>query len=448
MTLNSPATPFTGSTITLSSGTIYAQTFFLQDVTTAGFSNLNISSGIARVGTNAIFSGQINLLSTVMLNYNSANGNRAIISSIVASNIQVNVLGGSTIMGAAFIGDGSQLSNIRLPSSTVLQAQYSFFTVNAGSSYTGAPWLSQLLNISTMAQQVAPVVLSNDGYTLNVFVSTPTVFRVNYMTGGNQNTLSVVRPTLTMSVSTATKQVFYPSVENYEGGGGSVSFLETFDSNSQILFYARGYSNYSFTSNDATLYRISFETVSGTGTNIFSTINTWTNINYFTSTVNFSNTLNSSGVANLTGTTNVANLVATNTASFQSATFQNLVTFQASTVTNALYASNDIRSVTSTIANSMYTNNLWVMCNATFGPSSITLSNNIVSASNVQISTISILDQSTMTYKVLTISSGSLYLNNTLASAGGSGSSGGLSSSNVSTISVNTGSLFLGLYFA
>jgi hypothetical protein len=448
MTLNSPATPFTGSTISLSSGTIYADSLFLRDIVTSGFSNFTVSSGILKIGSNAVFSGQTHTLSSIALNFRTATGNQANISSITTSNLQANAIGGSTIMGMSFIGDGSQLSNLRLPSSTVLQAQYSFFTALPGSSYSNAPWGSQLLSLSSVAQQVAPMVLSNDGFKLNVFVSTPTVFRVNYMTGGNQDTLNEVRPTITMSVSTATSQVYYPSVENFEGGGGSVSFLERFDSNSQILFYARGLSNYSFTSNDANLYRISFETVSGIGTGIFSTINTWTNVNNFVSTVNFSNALNAYGITTFSGTTNLNGAVTTvdNLVTTTTATFQTLATFQASTIGNAFYASNDIRTIRSTIATSIFTSNLWVMCNATFGPSSITLSNNRISASNVQISTMSILDQSTMTYKVMTISSGSLYLDNTLASAGGGG--GGVSSSNVSTLSINSGSLFLGIYFA
>jgi hypothetical protein len=61
------------------------------------------------------------------------------------------------------------------------------------------------------------------------------------------------------------------------------------------------------------------------------------------------------------------------------------------------------------------------MSNAIIGCNSISMSNNNISTANITVSSITLFDQSTNTYKALIISSGSLYLGGTLASAGGSG---------------------------
>jgi hypothetical protein len=164
--------------------------------------------------------------------------------------------------------------------STLLPAEYSFFTVREGTSYTGEAWGTQLMSLSNLGDQAPPIYLESNNIVLRVSTTGTQGFRVSYMTGGNDFTLTTPRPTITMAVSTPTTVKYYPSVENFEGGGGSISFLEEFDDTARILFYMRGLSNYTFTSQDSTLYRMSFETIktsSGTGsgtTNSESTITT------------------------------------------------------------------------------------------------------------------------------------------------------------------------------
>jgi hypothetical protein len=85
------------------------------------------------------------------------------VSSIFASNISVNAISANIITANTFIGDGSRLSNIIPASTTVMQGVYSMFTVLAGTAYTGAAWGTQLLSLSTLANQAAPLLLSNDG---------------------------------------------------------------------------------------------------------------------------------------------------------------------------------------------------------------------------------------------------------------------------------------------
>jgi hypothetical protein len=414
MTLNTPSAgsaAFSGSTLSLSSGTVVVSTLGLIDPFYNTISNVQVSSGKflvggVEIGTGGGGGGPTALVSTIDLFFGTG----------VGTTLTVNTLNASTVTSQTFIGDGSRLSNIVLPSSTVITPQYAFFTVLPGSEYTGEPWGSQLMRLSTIATQLAPISLEQKDTLLQVSTVNPQTYRVSYMTGGNQDTLSIPRPTITMAVSTPTSVSYYPSVENFEGGGGSVSFLERFDSNSQILFYMRGLSNYTFTDADANLYRMTFETVAGTSTDIFSTINVWTNYNRFVSTVDFDNTVQ------FNGQTIFSSISASNVS-----------------VSGSILASNDITTTTSSIANSMYTNYLRVMCNAIIGPSSIIMGNDSITTLNIQASTLSLLDQSTMTYKAFFISSGSIYYGSNLASSGG-GSGSNVVVSGGSTLS----SLFVG----
>jgi hypothetical protein len=115
-----------------------------------------------------------------------------------------------------------------------------------------------------------------------------------------------------------------------------------------------------------------------------------------------------------------------------SCTFYEDVTVEKSTIMSNAYVSLDTTLNTlnvlgtanfagSTITNSIYTDYLRVMCNAIIGPSSIVLEANNIMASNLQTSSIALLDQSTMTYKAFFISSGSIYYGSNVASAGGTG---------------------------
>ena len=431
MTLNSPATPFTGSTIYLSATTVNVAAVRLIDQTTAALSNLTVSSGTLYLASNAVFSGQLPLLSSIQTTFSNAVGYTASISSIIASTLTANLVSAPTIVGATFIGDGSRLSNLFV-SSTVLQAQYSFLTVSSGTQYSSAPWGSQLVKISTIAQQASLISLSNDGFTLTPTTSTPQVYRISYMTGGNQNTTATTRPTLTMAISTATTQIFYPSVESFEGGGGSVTFLETLNSTSQVQFFVRGLSNYTFTAADSSLYRISFETVSGTGTSILSTTNVWGATNRFAAPVQFDNTITVAGVSEVQ-ILNASNAVLA----------RNTLTVQGATLTAGITNSGDITTTgsvsagLSSIATSLYATNLRATASTILG--SVVIANSSITATNATLSSLTLYDQSTMTFKAMTISSGAIYVGGVLASAAGGGG-GGAGGSTISSLYVGSSS--------
>jgi hypothetical protein len=276
--------------------------------------------------------------------------------------------------------------------STQTFASYSFFTVSSGTSYTAAPYGQQLMTLSNLSYQFAPIQLSNDGITLTPSTTAAFAYRISYMTGVNQDTFMVPRPTITMAISTSSNVVYYPSVESIDAGGGSVTFLELLTSNSQLLFYMNGLSNYTFTDADSTLYRMSFEQIAGSVGQVFSTTYVQTSLADFTSTATF--------YENVT---------------MKKSTFMSNAYVTYSTVTNTLLVN------TSTITETLYTNYLRVMCNAIIGPSSVTIEANTVQTSNLQTSTISLLDQSTMTYNPFFISSGSIYYGSNVASAGGGG---------------------------
>jgi hypothetical protein len=408
MTLNSPSQPFTGSTIALSSASVTVSTLGLFDSFTGQLSNVEMSSGRLLVGGQEVGGGQSLLVSTNILNFfqgfgsnltvGNLNASSASISTILTSNIIANFASISTVYGGIFFGDGSHLSNIIPPSSSVLQPQFSLFVPSSGTSYSSAPWGEEVMLLSSFQNQLNAVSLLEDGFTLRPTMASSQPFRISYMTGGNNTTLTTPRPTLTMFVSSPAGEVYYPSVENFEGGGGSVSFIQSFNSESYIKFLMRGLSNYSFTDEDAYLYRMSFETAYGTGTDIFSTINLWTNYNRFTSTVDFDSWVRTS------------NLLASN------------VDIQGPVSVNgdATFLSN-VTTTFSSIADATHTNYLRVMNAAIIGSNSIYMSNNNISSANITVSSLTLFDQSTNTYKALVISSGSIYLGGTLASAGGSG---------------------------
>ena len=431
MTLNSPTVPFTGSTFALSSSYVTVSTLGLYDYGTSLLSNLQMSSGRLLIQGNEIPVSQVLSLSSINLNFQTATGSNlitnylysvsGIISSLQSSNIRAQNIITSSITGGQFIGDGSRLSNLVLPSSSVLQAQYSLFTVDPGTGYTGEPWGQELMQLSTLAVQGAPLVLGSNGITLNVSTLNPQMFRISYMTGGNDKTLSIPKPTITMSVSTPTSEVFYPTVQTFEGGGGSVSFYETLDSNSQILFYMRGLSNYTFSNEDAYFYRMTFETVSGTGTDIFSTINVWTNYNRFVSTVDFDNAVN------FTNTTNITTLLASN-----------ITVNGTQTVNGSQTITSNLTVTESSITHAFHGNYLRIMSNAIIGSNSVVIGNNNIQVSSIQVSTFSVMDQSTMTFKTLFISSGAIFYGSNIASAGGG--SGGVGGSTLSSVFVGSSS--------
>jgi hypothetical protein len=420
MTLNSPSQPFTGSSISLSTGTVVLSTLGLLDPGTGGLSNLQVSSGMLLLGGNEFGAGQKLFLSTQLLNFydgfgsnlqvNYLNAVSSVISSLTTSNLASQFITASSLTGM-FFGDGSHLSNVIPPSTTVLQPQFTLFVPSTGTSYTAAPWGEQAVTVSSFQNQKNAVSLLSDGVTLQPNNVEPQPFRISYMVGGNNTTLATLRPTVTMFVSSPTGEVYYPSVENFEGGGGSVTFVENLSNQSYVKFFMRGLSNYTFTDQDAYLYRFSFETAYGTGTDIFSTINLWTNYNRFVSTVDFDTE-----------------------ARISSLTTSNLIVNGPSLFNGDVQNQSNVTTTYSSIATAMHTDYLRVMTTAMIGSNSITMSNNNISSANITVSSVTLYDQSTMTYKALIISSGSLYLGGVLASAGGGG--GGAGGSTLSSLFV------------
>ena len=307
MTLNSPSVPFLGSTISLSAATIY--------VSSIGTTALQFSTGIGLVLT---------------------------ISSLTGTTFTA-----STVQSAFFIGDGSRLTNLNVTGIPFTNAQYNEYTVSSGISYTGAPWTSQQIALSTLFAEQTILRLSGDGYSLALSSPTMTSFRVSYMCGGNQTTVGTARPTLTMVLSTPTSVNYYPTVNTFEGGGGSVSFLESFAPSTTLSFLMRGLENYTFSQSDAFYYRISFETILGGSVNFFSTFNVWTGTNRFISSPQFDNGLTATGGV-FTATTSFERV---NALTVQSAQFigdgSRLTNLYSGTVTVPQYSEYTITSGTS-----------------------------------------------------------------------------------------------------
>jgi hypothetical protein len=110
------------------------------------------------------------------------------------------------------------------------------------------------------------------------------------------------------------------------------------------------------------------------------------------------------------------------------------------TTLNLLNVNGDAYFNNSTFTNSIYANYLRVMCNAIIGPSSILLEANNIVTSNLQTSSIALLDQSTMTYQPFFISSGAIYYGSNVASAGGGGTVTTTGGSTLSSLFVGSSS--------
>ena len=135
MTLNSPSQasqPFTGSTISLSSASVTVSTLGLFDPGTGLLSNVQMSSGRLLIGGTEITAGQTSFLSTLNfyngfgtnLYVNSLSAVSSVISTLTVSNLIAGAITASTFTGGMYFGDGSHLSNLPLPSNTVVTPQY------------------------------------------------------------------------------------------------------------------------------------------------------------------------------------------------------------------------------------------------------------------------------------------------------------------------------------
>jgi hypothetical protein len=140
------------------------------------------------------------------------------------------------------------------------------------------------------------------------------------------------------------------------------------------------------------------------------------------------------------GTTEVQQLNASN-----AILARNTLTVQGATTTNGITDNGGItapslRALYSTVAASMYTGNLRATSTIIVGCNSVTIGNDNVAASNVTVSSLTMYDQSTMTYKPMFISSGAIFVGGVLASAAGGGGSGGAGGSTISSLFVGSSS--------
>jgi hypothetical protein len=427
MTLTSPSQPFLGSTINLSAGTIVVSSLSFLDQADQSLQTLTISSGKlyfkdlltstftflnTAIGSN---------LSTIGLQFGTGVGQQLRVSSLSTNYLLGNTIDASTITSREFIGDGSRLSNLYLPNLPYNIPSYSEFTISSGTTYGVSPWGTEFVYLSTLKSQSAPIFLNPDGFTFYVSSPTDKAFRITYMCGGNEYSLATPKPTISMSISTPQGVYDYPSVNNNEGAGGSVSFIEHLNSTTIIAFLMRGLSNYTFTDIDTYLYRISFETIEGTNVDLLSTFNVWTGTNRFISAAQFYNGFQVTGLGDFqtinasNGITNLGDL----------SVVGNTTLGYLSTTNNVVIGSN-----LSTIGNlgvggsTMINQGLFVN-GGILSASNIRSYCNIIANSNIQANSINLLDLSTNAYRLLTLSTGALYADGTLIGAGGSGSAAG-----------------------
>ncbi len=428
MTLTSPSQPFLGSTINLSAGTVTVSSISFIDQADNSLQTLTISSGKVlfkdlQVSTFAFTANAVGSnLSTIGLQFGTGLGQQLTVSSLSTNYLLTNFINASTVTAREFIGDGSRLSNLYLPNLPYNTPSFSEFTVSSGTSYIYSPWGTDFVYLSTLKSQSAPVFLNSDGFTFYVSSPTDTPFRITYMCGGNEHTAATSKPTLTMSVSSPQGIFEYPSVNNNEGAGGSVSFIEHLNSTTVIAFLMRGLSNYTFTESDAYFYRISFETIQGTSVDLLSTFNVWTGVNRYISAAQFYNGFQVTGLSDFdlinssNGITDLGDLSVIGNSYFQ----QFISVGQ-----NAVIGSNLSTLGNLGVGGSTMMNQGLVVNGGIISVSNITSYCNIIANSNIQTNSINLLDLSTNSYRLLTLSTGSLYADGTLIGAGGSGSAGG-----------------------
>ncbi len=443
MTLTSPSQPFLGSTINLSSAQVVLSSLTFIDQADQSFQTLTISSGkllfkdlqvSSFVFTNTAIGSN---LSTIGLQFGTGVGQELRVSSLSTNFFLANIINASTVTAREFIGDGSRLTNLYLPNLPYNSPSFSEFTVSSGTSYIYAPWGNDFVYLSTLKSQSAPIFLNPDGFTFYVSSPTDTPFRITYMCGGNGNTVATSKPTITMTVSSPQGIFEYPSVNNNEGAGGSVSFIEHLNSTTVVGFLMRGLSNYTFTESDAYFYRISFETIQGTNVDLLSTFNVWTGVNRYISAAQFYNGFQVTGLGdfdNINASNSITSLGDLNIVG--NANFQQFI----SVGQNAVIGSN-----LSTIGNlgvggsTMINQGLFVN-GGIISVSNITSYCNIIANSNIQANSINLLDLSTNSYRLLTLSTGALYADGTLIGAGGSGSGSAAGGSTLSTLFLGSSS--------
>jgi hypothetical protein len=143
------------------------------------------------------------------------------------------------------------------------------FTVQPGVSYTGAPWLSQTVQVQSVTTNFGQLRLNVDNQTIVYTGTTAQYFRITYTCGGNQNEVSIARPTLTMQAILQGVTKLFQTVNNIESAGASVTNIVQVNPNDEFIFLIRGLENYTFATVDTTYYQITFETVGSTALTLF-----------------------------------------------------------------------------------------------------------------------------------------------------------------------------------
>ena len=154
----------------------------------------------------------------------------------------------------------------------ISQPSYGIFTLQTGFSYTASPWGTQTAYLQTITNSYSQVALNVDNKTLYYTGTVSQSFRITYTCGGNQNETVVIRPTITMQVTSQGVTKVYQTVNNIENAGASITNVVQLYPGDSILFLVRGYQNYTFTSIDTTYYEIIVESLAGLAVSNFSTL--------------------------------------------------------------------------------------------------------------------------------------------------------------------------------
>ena len=190
------------------------------------------------------------------------------LSSIISTPQLTSSLVGLGSMG--YISSGNVQSTFYINSQYLInQPSYGIFTVQTGFSYTSAPWASQVVQLQNLKNNFSQIQLDIDNQTLIYTGTQPQYFRITYTCGGNQNEVSISRPTLTMQVTSQGITKTYQTVNNIESAGASVTNVIQLNPNDQFIFLIRGLENYTFSSIDTNYYQIIFETVGATALTLF-----------------------------------------------------------------------------------------------------------------------------------------------------------------------------------
>jgi hypothetical protein len=149
---------------------------------------------------------------------------------------------------------------------------YVIYTVDSNYEYDQSPWGTQLATLQEQANSIGQFTLIDSNQRILYTGSNTKAFRVTYTCGGNENTVSVNRPTFTFIKETLAGDIVYQTINANEAAGASVSLFVTMDQNETARMVLRGLDNYKFSNVDSSLYQVVFESVEQFTVNTFSTI--------------------------------------------------------------------------------------------------------------------------------------------------------------------------------